>query len=245
MDEHCMVEVKTNKTKGSPGEYTTIPSGPKTSDVATDRKQIAHVKDNPEDAIVIITGSTIEAAKSKLRRNQESRIENGIKYLRKRLEILNSQDFMICPKYSELTNEISEYEWDNILKDINEKSASGNSGHFMSGGLKGDSTSSPIHLINNLIEDEKKQLWIMFQDIAKAFDSISIKGLELALQRIAVPPPIMIQCQPPEEMFNMSSGKNARNLSKQRIIGIRDVFLQSISSRLSGQQGAVSKNFIS
>ncbi|CAB4494952.1 unnamed protein product [Rhizophagus irregularis] len=46
----------------------------------------------------------------------------------------------------------------------------------------------------------------------------------------------MIQCQPPEEMFNMSSGKNARNLSKQRIIGIRDVFLQSISSRLSGQQ---------
>uniref|UniRef100_U9T8V2 Uncharacterized protein n=1 Tax=Rhizophagus irregularis (strain DAOM 181602 / DAOM 197198 / MUCL 43194) TaxID=747089 RepID=U9T8V2_RHIID len=102
MDEHCMVEVKTNKTKGSPGEYTTIPSGPlllsgpwffnreflkplKTSDVATDRKQIAHVKDNPEDAIVIITGSTIEAAKSKLRRNQESRIENGIKYLRKRL----------------------------------------------------------------------------------------------------------------------------------------------------------------
>lgn len=61
----------------------------------------------------------------------------------------------------------------------------------MSGGLKGDSTSSPIHLINNLIEDEKKQLWIMFQDIAKAFDSISIKGLELALQRIAVPPPIV------------------------------------------------------
>lgn len=53
--------------------------------MATDRKQIAHVKDNPEDAIVIITGSTIEAAKSKLRRNQESRIENGIKYLRKRL----------------------------------------------------------------------------------------------------------------------------------------------------------------
>ncbi|CAB4391854.1 unnamed protein product [Rhizophagus irregularis] len=46
----------------------------------------------------------------------------------------------------------------------------------------------------------------------------------------------MIQCQPPEEMFNMSSGKNARNLSKQRIIGIMDVFLQSISSRLSGQQ---------
>ncbi|CAG8585358.1 20492_t:CDS:2 [Rhizophagus irregularis] len=229
MDEHCMVEVKTNKTKGSPGEYTTIPSGPKTSDVATDRKQIAHVKDNPEDAIVIITGSTIEAAKSKLRRNQESRIENGIKYLRKRgrpsfnklssdpiewndivdrynndypadrgydpsgeMELLvdSKEDFMICPKYSELTNEISEYEWDNILKDINEKSASGNSGHFMSGGLKGDSTSSPIHLINNLIEDEKKQLWIMFQDIAKAFDSISIKGLELALQRIAVPPPI-------------------------------------------------------
>ncbi|CAB4404886.1 unnamed protein product [Rhizophagus irregularis] len=52
----------------------------------------------------------------------------------------------------------------------------------------------------------------------------------------------MIQCQPPEEMFNMASGKNARNLNKQRIIGIRDVFLQSISSRLSGQQGALVKH---
>lgn len=31
----------------------------------------------------------------------------------------------------------------------------------------------------------------MFQDIAKAFDSISIKGLELALQRITVPPRII------------------------------------------------------
>ncbi|GET59142.1 hypothetical protein GLOIN_2v1771600 [Rhizophagus irregularis DAOM 181602=DAOM 197198] len=84
MDEHCMVEVKTNKTKGSPGEYTTIPSG---CYYLVHGSLIANSSShyNPEDAIVIITGSTIEAAKSKLRRNQESRIENGIKYLRKRL----------------------------------------------------------------------------------------------------------------------------------------------------------------
>ncbi|GBB93797.1 hypothetical protein RclHR1_22300004 [Rhizophagus clarus] len=42
-------------------------------------------------------------------------------------------------------------------------------------GLKGESTASPIRLINNLIEDAKensKELWIVLQDISKAFDSI-------------------------------------------------------------------------
>ncbi|GBB98305.1 hypothetical protein RclHR1_31980001, partial [Rhizophagus clarus] len=57
-------------------------------------------------------------------------------------------------------------------------------------GLKGESTVSPIRLINNLIEDAKensKELWIVLQDISKAFDSISLNFLDLALKRIGLP----------------------------------------------------------
>ncbi|GBC07992.1 hypothetical protein RclHR1_07840005 [Rhizophagus clarus] len=57
-------------------------------------------------------------------------------------------------------------------------------------GLKGESTVSLIRLINNLIEDAKensKELWIVLQDISKAFDSISLDFLELALIRICLP----------------------------------------------------------
>ncbi|GBB84196.1 hypothetical protein RclHR1_10820002 [Rhizophagus clarus] len=56
--------------------------------------------------------------------------------------------------------------------------------------LKGESTASPIRLINNLIEDAKensKELWIVLQDISKAFDSISLDFLELALICIRLP----------------------------------------------------------
>jgi hypothetical protein len=57
-------------------------------------------------------------------------------------------------------------------------------------GLKGDSTDTPIHLLNVLIEDAKlnnKELWIVLQDISKAFDSISLEGIQLALERIDMP----------------------------------------------------------
>lgn len=57
-------------------------------------------------------------------------------------------------------------------------------------GLPGDSTATPINLLNSLIEDartHKKELWIALQDISKAFDSINMHGLELALKRINLP----------------------------------------------------------
>src|SRR6266496_70843 len=57
-------------------------------------------------------------------------------------------------------------------------------------GLKGDSTNTPIHLINNICEDAKandKELWMLTQDISKVFDSISIHGLTKALDRLSVP----------------------------------------------------------
>ena len=57
-------------------------------------------------------------------------------------------------------------------------------------GLKGDSTNTPIHLINNIIEDAKsknKELWMLTQDISKAFDSISMCGLIKAMERLSIP----------------------------------------------------------
>src|SRR5260363_428847 len=58
-------------------------------------------------------------------------------------------------------------------------------------GLLGGGTASPIHIINNIVEDTKergKKLWIAFQDMKKAFDSVSLKMLRLLLDRIKVPP---------------------------------------------------------
>ena len=57
-------------------------------------------------------------------------------------------------------------------------------------GLLGNSISSPIHIMNNLLEDvrqKNKEIWILFQDMKKAFDSVSLKMMEKALERIKVP----------------------------------------------------------
>src|ERR1051325_4370347 len=58
--------------------------------------------------------------------------------------------------------------------------------------LKGSSTSTPIHTINNVLEDARehnKEIWIAFQDMAKAFDSVGLLPLRRALQRIKIPEP--------------------------------------------------------
>ena len=58
-------------------------------------------------------------------------------------------------------------------------------------GLKGDSTENPIHLVNNIIEDarqNKRELWVLTQDMAKAYDSVCLESLRLSLQRIDLPP---------------------------------------------------------
>jgi hypothetical protein len=57
-------------------------------------------------------------------------------------------------------------------------------------GLPGESTSSPIHTINNLLEDAKqknRETWVLLQDIKKAFDSVSMESIKLALTRIKAP----------------------------------------------------------
>ena len=56
-------------------------------------------------------------------------------------------------------------------------------------GLIGSSTESPIHILNMIIEEAKeknKELWLMLQNMKKAFDSVSLRSLDLALQRIKV-----------------------------------------------------------
>ena len=56
--------------------------------------------------------------------------------------------------------------------------------------LSDDSTSSPIHIMNNLLEDARqkdKEVWILFQDMKKAFDSVSLTMMEKALKRIKIP----------------------------------------------------------
>src|ERR1043165_5423884 len=57
-------------------------------------------------------------------------------------------------------------------------------------GLPGNSTEQPVHILNMIMEEAKekdKELWILLQNIRKAFDSVPLESLELALQRVKVP----------------------------------------------------------
>ena len=54
-------------------------------------------------------------------------------------------------------------------------------------GLPGSSTEELVHIINAIMEDAKdnnKELWLVFQDMKKAFDSASLQALELAIRRL-------------------------------------------------------------
>ena len=53
--------------------------------------------------------------------------------------------------------------------------------------LPEESTIALIHILNNVIEDaiqKNNELWIAFQDMRKAFDSVNMTTLELAMKRI-------------------------------------------------------------
>ena len=57
-------------------------------------------------------------------------------------------------------------------------------------GLPGESTQEPIHLLNNICEEAReknKELWICFQDTAKAFDTVNLDMLQKAMERIKIP----------------------------------------------------------
>ena len=57
-------------------------------------------------------------------------------------------------------------------------------------GLPGESTQEPIQLLNNICEEARekgKELWICFQDTAKAFDTVNLEMLQKAMKRIKIP----------------------------------------------------------
>jgi hypothetical protein len=56
--------------------------------------------------------------------------------------------------------------------------------------LPGNSTNNPIHILNNFIEDAyctQKQIWILSQDMSKAYNSVNIYLLTKALHRLHMP----------------------------------------------------------
>src|SRR3990170_3349861 len=56
--------------------------------------------------------------------------------------------------------------------------------------LPHESTFEPIRLLDNIINDAKQNnfsCWLLFQDMAKAYDRVNIHMLELALKRIHIP----------------------------------------------------------
>ena len=66
--------------------------------------------------------------------------------------------------------------------------------HILTGhnfcGLKEESTVTPLNILNNVMEDAKehhKELWILTQDMAKAYDSISMEDLRMSLNQIGIP----------------------------------------------------------
>src|SRR5260364_180842 len=57
-------------------------------------------------------------------------------------------------------------------------------------GLSGESTKDPIHILSCITEEareKQKEASVLFQDMQKAFDSVSMSSLELALKRIKMP----------------------------------------------------------
>jgi endonuclease/exonuclease/phosphatase family metal-dependent hydrolase len=56
--------------------------------------------------------------------------------------------------------------------------------------LPGSSTFEPIRIINETIEDakeQKKEIWLLFQDLSKAYDRVNIFMLEKAFKRLRLP----------------------------------------------------------
>ena len=60
--------------------------------------------------------------------------------------------------------------------------------------LLGNSTSTPITLLSQILEDvqvQNKEIWLLAQDMSKAYDSVHIPLLKSALHRIKVSLPLV------------------------------------------------------
>ena len=57
-------------------------------------------------------------------------------------------------------------------------------------GLPGNSTFEPLRILNTLMEDaheKKNEIWVLFQDLSKAYDRININMLKKSLYRLKLP----------------------------------------------------------
>jgi hypothetical protein len=57
-------------------------------------------------------------------------------------------------------------------------------------GLPQTSTFEPIRILNEILQDAKeknKEIWVLFQDLSKAYDCVNIFMLQKALQRLKIP----------------------------------------------------------
>src|SRR6185436_11617184 len=60
--------------------------------------------------------------------------------------------------------------------------------------LSGNSTFTPIHILNNIIENtncNNKQLWLLSQDMSKAYDSVNFELFTKSLEHISMPQPLI------------------------------------------------------
>src|SRR5260364_43592 len=60
--------------------------------------------------------------------------------------------------------------------------------------LPGNSMAIPIHILNNIIEDSvcnSNQLWLLSQDMSKAYDLVNFELFHKSLYRIQMPPPLI------------------------------------------------------
>jgi hypothetical protein len=57
-------------------------------------------------------------------------------------------------------------------------------------GLKGEDIAVPLRIMNDIIKDARengRELWVVTQDMMKAYDSVSLESLQLALRRLDAP----------------------------------------------------------
>ncbi|GBC33658.2 RNA-directed DNA polymerase from mobile element jockey-like [Rhizophagus irregularis DAOM 181602=DAOM 197198] len=95
--------------------------------------------------------------------------------------------------------------------------------------LPGRSTETSLRIINTCIEDakvNKKHIWLIFQDLSKAYDRVDVEMLKLAIDRIKIPK-ILIQL-----ITNLFVN------SKKAIIGYNGVTPQ-FTSQIGIDQGEV------
>jgi len=90
--------------------------------------------------------------------------------------------------------------------------------------LPGSNTTAPIRIVQQLIEDAKshqKEIWILFQDLSKAYDRVNVFMLEKAMARLKIPSHcINFVCNLFYKRSNQIIGNNGLTDSYNLLVGI-------------------------